>query len=241
MRKNILITLLIFFVLAGIEVYRIHRSRTEVAPAPKAERNENFSADDYVSPHKINAFDLEGARSALLGKTVWVKAGNYATYYPYSGSADFKHEVGLLPPLEKLAIKKITTQTSPGPGVDLGGGVRVHEDAVLAVFTKADSPKTYAVAIGTKRGGDTHLILDDLFFAEDPHQLYSHWPKEIWDAVDHHDVINGMNELQSSFSLGGTVLSAGNDYGNRTVTYANAGHPVTVTFEKNHAVKVEKK
>jgi hypothetical protein len=48
-----------------------------------------------------------------------------------------------------------------------------------------------------------------------------------------------MNELQVGFALGvGTTEGSGGDYGNRTLTYDNGGHPVKVTFEHNHATQV---
>ena len=72
--------------------------------------------DDYVLPPKIHPYDLKSAAKELVGKTVWVRAGNAIHYYPYSNAthtADLKHEKGLLPPLAKLQVKDIVLQKTP--------------------------------------------------------------------------------------------------------------------------------
>ena len=53
-----------------------------------------------------------------------------------------------------------------------------------------------------------------------------------------HQAKEGMNELQASFALGAKGSSDSEKYGERTVEFDTAGKPVTVTFEKNKAVKV---
>ena len=71
---------------------------------------------------------------------------------------------------------------------------------VLAVFSL--DGKSYAVPIGADKGGDFKLRADDVFFIEDPHELYKHWPAEVWQKIDAHEVQNGMSELQVSFAIG---------------------------------------
>jgi hypothetical protein len=94
------------------------------------------------------------------------------------------------------------------------------------------------VPIGVSRGGDYALYINEMFFVDDPRQLYKHWPPEVWSAIDQHQALKGMNELQASFSLGVGVPEGGGDFGNRTLKYDNDGHPVTVTFEHNRATQV---
>ena len=81
--------------------------------------------------------------------------------------------------------------------------------------------------------------MNDAFFLKDPHELYNHWPAEIWNTIDHHEVKLGMNELQAGLAVGTSMTGSSGDYGNRTMQYTNAGKPVTVTFSDNQAVKVE--
>jgi hypothetical protein len=243
MARKIQIILLVLFVLAGIRVFLIYRERHEPAPAPKAAPvNPNFSADAYVVPTQTHAYDLKSAKEALDGKTVWVKSGNQITYYPDTGGhIDFRHPVGVLPPLDKLDVINVVQASAPNAkGEEIAPGVRVHEQQVLAVFNREQDHKTYAAPIGAIRGGDYTLYINDELFLDDPRQLYKHWPADIWQAIDQHQAKSGMNELQVGFALGvGTTEGSGGDYGNRTLTYENGGHPVKVTFEHNHATQVQ--
>lgn len=243
MAKKIQIVLLIFFVLVGIRLFLIYRERNAPVAAPNAApANPNFSADDYVVPTQTHAYDLKSAKDALVGKTVWVKAGNQIYYYPYAGGrVDFKHPAGLLPPLDNLGITNVVQATAPNTkGEEIAPGVRVREEQVLAVFHRDQDTKTYAAPIGGSRGGDYTLFINDALYLDDPRQLYKHWPADVWQAIDQHHAKAGMNELQVAFTLGvGVPEGSGGDYGNRTLTYDNNGHPVKVSFEHNHATQVQ--
>jgi hypothetical protein len=76
-------------------------------------------------------------------------------------------------------------------------------------------------------------------FIQDPRELYKHWPPEVWDAIENHQVKPGMNELQASFAIGvGTPEGSG--AGNpRVVDYPNDEHPMKVTFENGRATKIK--
>ena len=56
----------------------------------------------------------------------------------------------------------------------------------------------------------------------------------MWQAIDAHQVILGMNERQVQLSLGQVSQNSSQDYGNRTVVYYNVGHPISATFVDNH-------
>lgn len=243
MSKRTQIIILVFIVLIGLRVFFIYRSRNAPAPAPTpAAPNPNFSADDYVVPTQVHAYDLKSAKEALEGKTVWVKAGNQVYFYPdVSGHIDFKHPVGLLPPLDKLEIANVAQATSPNAKAEeVAPGVRVREEQVLAVFHRPDETKIYAAPIGANRGGDYNLYINDTFYFDDPHQLYKHWPEDVWNAISQHQAKQGMNELQVAMALGiGIPQGSGGEYGNRTLEYDNNGHPVKVTFQHNHATTVQ--
>lgn len=242
MSRKLQIVLVIFFVLVGIRIYLIHRERNAPVPAPKAAANPNFSADDYVVPTQTHAYDLKSAKEALDGKTVWIKSGNSITYYPYAGGRiDFHHSAGVLPPLDKLDVTNVVQASDPNSkGEEIAPGVRIHEQQVLAVFHREQDNKNYAAPIGGSRGGDYTLYINDELYLDDPHQLYKHWPADIWQAIDQHQAKAGMNELQVGFALGvGVAEGSSGDYGNRTLTYDNNGHPVKVTFEHNHATQVQ--
>ena len=157
--------------------------------------------------------------------------GYYHTYYAYNVAAhktDFAHDAGLLGPLQKLEIKDVVADVSPkAPGTK----------QVMATF-ELDG-KTYAVPIGAEKGGDLKIYSDEIFFIEDPHELYKHWPPEVWKAVEEHRVQPGMNELQASFAIGAGIPEGSGDYGSRTLHYANGGKPVTITFENDKAADIK--
>jgi hypothetical protein len=108
----------------------------------------------------------------------------------------------------------------------------------MAVFEKPGEQGSFATTIGSNTGDDYTFTTNDMFFFEDPHQLYKHWPAETWSAIDRHQAIQGMSELQAAFALGANISSGEGDYGNRTIEFVNAGKPVTVVFEKNKATSV---
>lgn len=240
MAKRVQIVLLVLFVLIGIRLLLIYRSRHQpvlsaktAAPAPA------LTNDDYVVPAQVHAYDLKSAKDALDGKSVWVKAGYGIYYFPFaSGRVDFKHPVGLLPPLQKLDIERVIDVTDPtAKAQEVAPGVKVRPEEVMVIFHPAGETKTYAAQIGSNKGGDYTLFINDTFYIEDPRTLY-HWPSDVWAAIDQHQAKTGMNELQVSMALGGGIDQVGGQYGNRTLQYDNNGHPVKVTFEHNRAVDV---
>jgi hypothetical protein len=236
-RKRLQVMLVILGVLVALRTAYVFYERRQPLPT---EKKETYSSnlDDYVTLPKVYPFDLKSARKELDGKTVWVKAGNAVAFYPYnsrSHTADLKHQAGLLPALEKFKIDDVTLQKIP---TSLAAGqVAVVEKQVLAVF---DLPGRGPVAapIGSDVGDNFNFTANELFFFADPHELYKHWPPDVWKAIDQHQAKPGMNEIQVSLALG-TAGSVGvGDYGNRTNEYSNNGNPVRVTFEKNRAVSV---
>ena len=83
------------------------------------------------------------------------------------------------------------------------------------------------------------IYADQIFFYEDPRQLYGFWPQEIWQAIRDHEVKPGMNEIQADFAVGmGIPQPEGSDPDEKVVKYPNGGHPLTVTYRKGRAVKI---
>ena len=98
--------------------------------------------------------------------------------------------------------------------------------------------KSYAVPIGAEKGGEFKIYSDDAFFIEDPHDLYKHWPPDVWQKIDAHEVQAGMSELQCSFAIGLGVPEGSGDYGSRTLHYPNGGKPLVITFESDKAINI---
>jgi hypothetical protein len=230
MKQKFQIVMLIAIVVAGIRVGWIFYQRHEAAVAPSRKEAPPLNPDYYVTPKKIYPYDLKSARQ-LTRQPVWVKVGYFYPYYLYNAGthrAELGHEAGKLRPLQKLEIKDVVAQASP---------VHAGERELLAVFQ--ENGKAYAAPIGTESGGDYKFYSDDMFFIEDPHELYNHWPADVWQAIDQHQVKPGMSELQADFSLGFGMLESGSDSIDRILDYPNGGNPLTVTFHEGKAIEIK--
>ena len=134
----------------------------------------------------------------------------------------------MLLPLQKLAIQDVVTDVSP----------RAPDNKQLMAVFSLDG-KGYAVPIGAQKGSEFKIYSDEVFFIEDPHDLYKHWPAEVWQKIDAHEVQPGMSELQASFAIGLGIPQDSGDYGYRTLHYANGGKPVVITFQNDKAVEIK--
>ena len=187
--------------------------------------------DYYVSPKKLYPYDLKSAKQ-LTQQPVWVKEGYRYAYYRYDRTGkkvDFAHEAGFLGPIEKLAITDVITTAAPG------GAAQKRQ--VMALFEKEG--KNYAVPIGYETDGEFKIYSDEMFFVEDPHELYKHWPSEVWQAVEQHQVKPGMNEIQADFAIGMGVPDAGNSSLEKTVHYPNGGKPLVVVYRDGKAAEIK--
>ena len=230
------ITLLVLIV-GGVRFYFIWKERHAPVVVKSRYEEKKLTADEVVQPRKLYIDDMKSART-LKGKTVWMQAGNEMDYYPYEGHrVEFAHKTGVLPSIQELKISDMVTAKVPE---SLQNRVPHGSEQVLAVFEKPDSPKLFATPVGYLEGSDSKFYCDDLFYYDDPHQLYKHWPADVWQAVDAHQAKPGMSELQVTMSLGNVQQSDSSNYGNRTVHYTAAGgKEVTIDFTGDHATSVK--
>jgi hypothetical protein len=224
----IAITVALLLVLA-VRVALIYHERNDAGPAPQ--ESAKVDPDELVFLKKQRPSSLADEKQ-LIGKTIWVSAGGQLDYYPTSGHhADYAHSAGTLLGAQPLAIKDAFEQVAPKSATfRIPGGDR-H---VLLAFTLPGSAKLYAVPVGYRQGSDYTFMSDDIFFYDDPHQLFNYWSPKIWQAIDAHQVVLGMNERQVSLSLGQVSQSTSQDYGNRMVVFDNLGKPQAVTFVGDH-------
>jgi len=233
-KKKIQIALALAVIVAGARAaYILYERRADFLAAQKQEQAKKAgysNADYYVVPKKLYPFDVESAKQ-LTQQPVWVKEGYRYTYYPCDAArkrTDFTHEAGLLLPIERLEIKDVVTGIPPGAG---------NRRQVMAVFQKEG--KSYAVPIGFEAEGQYKIYSDEMFFVEDPHELYKHWPADVWQAVGQHEVKPGMNELQADFAVGMGVPDAGASSAEKTVHYPNGGKPLVVIYREGKAAEVK--
>lgn len=226
--KRIQVFLLLAFVAAGIRLAMIAYERYEAASAPAKPAERALDPDYYVSPPKFYGYDERSAAAELTKQPVWVKVGYEFHYYrldPATHRADLTRDAGVLEPLERLQITDVVVQK-------VAGGDLHH---LLAVFTKQDA--ACAVPIGTVRDGDYDFQVNDMFFLKDPHQLYAHWPREVWQAIDRHEAQKGMNQLQVGLAVGAgfKVPGAGPD----VLDYPAGGHRIRVVYAQGRAERIQ--
>jgi hypothetical protein len=213
---------------AGYILYQRHEDKVAEEQRLQAQSVGYSNPDYYVSPKKLYPFDLKSARQ-LMKQPVWVKEGYRYTYYPYqAGKVDFDHEAGLLLPIERLEIKDVVTATPSEPG---------SRKQVMAVFQK--DGKSYAVPVGLESDGQYKIYSDELFYIEDPHELYKHWSADAWQSVERHEMKPGMNEMQAVFALGMGVPDSGSSSYEKVVRYPNGGKPMVIVYHDGKAAEIK--
>ena len=173
----------------------------------------------------------------LQNTSVWMKNGYTIPYFPFkAGRVVFTKSVGVIPSAQRLDIKKVIKAAAPEQVDD---GVSHGTRQALAVFALPGSTNLYATPIGAIDGSQEEYFTDLLFFYDDPHGIYDNWPKNVWAAIDAHQVIPGMSELQTRMSIGQKTQSNGSSEDNRTINYDEAGKIWTVTFVNNKATTIK--
>jgi len=232
MKQKIQLALLVIIAVtairAGYIVYQRYSERAESA-AKASKQAPPLNPDAYVVPKKLYPSDLKSAKQ-LTQQPVWVREGYHHTYFSYDLArhhTDFSREAGLLLPIQKLDIKDVVSDTAPHSA---------HLQQIMAVFEQ--DGKAYAVSIGSMAGGSYSIYSDDYFFLQDPHELYKHWPPEIWQAIDQHQVKPGMNQLQVDFAVGMGALDRASDTAVQIAHYPNGGKPLTIVYRAGKVAEI---
>jgi hypothetical protein len=208
---------------AGYIFYERHESYVRV---PTITVVPPLNPDYYVTPKKLYPYDVKSARQ-LMQQPVWVKEGYRYTFYPYRDHhTDFSHQAGLLLPIQKLQIKDVVLDVTPG---DAG------QRQVMAVFE--DKGKEFAFPIGSLKDGNYQIYSDEMLYIQDPHDLYKHWPAEVWQAIDQRQVKPGMNELQTDFAIGMGIPEPGSGE-TKIVNYPDGGKPLKITYHNGKAAEI---
>ena len=234
--KKILIPFVITFTIGGIYLFIVFKDRE----APGVTRNQpeqHLTADDVAvvrmefPEHFDDVKDLEG-------KSVWMKSGYSMPYYPYGGEkVEWNKPAGLIPPTQKLDIKKAIKAAAPATVRD---NVEHGDRQAMVVFSLAGGKELFATPVGFMDGPqDEHYYGDILFYYDDPHTIYSNWPKDVWAAVDAHQVKPGMSELQTRMAIGMKAQPDGDKEGDRTVDYDVNGKHYVVTYVHDKATEIQ--
>lgn len=228
----------IMLLVVGLRVYFVVKARHDSQVVHQdAGPSLGLTQDDYIVPRKIYPHTLADAR-ALDGKSIWVFAGNQMNFYPATPSrVNFSKAAGLLQGADPLEVVNFIEQVAPE---SVYTRIPRGDRQVLMLFhRKADPAPLYGVAVGYHEAAGYTFYMDEAFFYDDPHMLYKHWPANIWQAIDAHKAVLGMNELQAQLALGQVSRPGAGEPNNRTVEFDNNGHPVTITFDHRKATKIE--
>jgi hypothetical protein len=233
--QKIFIPTFISLLIGGIYLFSVYEHRKNPGVIGQSPANQPIKPDDLAVVREKFQQHYEDVLE-LVGTSVWMKNGYTMPYYPYRGSIVFKR-AGVIPSDQRLDIKKIVKATPPAHEDDsISHGSR----QVFAVFTMPGSPELYASPVGVIDGSDESYFCDLLFYYDDPHTIYDNWPKDVWAAIDAHQVKPGMSELQVRTAIGQKVLNTdGGEQGNRRVTYDVNGKHWTVTFAHDRATAVK--
>jgi hypothetical protein len=234
----------VFVVAIGVQLLWLHHRNVADENAQVHRQNEfvkpTMTEDDAVFLRKQRPDSLKDERE-LIGKTIWVSAGGQMDYYKDTAKhVDYAKPAGVLLGAEPLLIKDVFEEKAPANSratFRIAPGQR----QVLLAFTmpkSSDPSALYAVPVGNFDGGVYNFFTDEIFFYDDPHVLYKHWGPEMWSHIDKHEAVLGMSENQAMMSLGQTITPHGDTVGERSVSFDNNGHPVTIDFEHNKAVKI---
>jgi hypothetical protein len=234
--QKFLISILVTLAIGGIYLFTVWKHRQNPGVVANKSQDQNLTPDDVAVVRRMFMTTYEDALT-LQGKSVWMKNGYTMPYYPFSdGRVVFTKRVGVIPAALRLDIKKIVKAVPPAKEDD---GIDHGSRQVFAVFALPGSPGLYATPIGAFQGSQQSYFSDILFYYDDPHTIYDNWPRDIWAAIDAHQVKPGMSELQTRMSIGQKTQVDGASEGNRTVSYDQAGKHWTVKYRNNHATEIK--
>jgi hypothetical protein len=223
----------------GVRIGLIYKANHEPGPTRPGETASRKIDPDFLVFRKKMRPSTPADEKDLIGKTVWVAAGGQLSYFPDKGKhADYAKPQGVLPGAEAMVVHEVFEQKAPaGVTMSIPAG---QKQVLLGVsLPQSSDPKAmYAVPVGDFDEGSYTFLSDEILFYDDPHQLYNHWPAAVWQHIDKHEAAVGMTEDQVAMALGQVATPSNETAGNRSILYANAGHPVTVEFTDGKATRV---
>jgi len=234
--QEALIVTLITLTIGSIYLFTVFEHRRNPGVVSPNNAQPTLTPDDVAVVRAMFPTSFDDVLK-LQNTSVWMKNGYTMPYYPFaSGHIDFTKQIGVIPTAQRLDIKKVIKAAPPARVDD---GISHGSRQVFAVFALPCDAKLYATVIGAIDGSQEQYFSDVLFYYDDPHTIYDNWPKDVWAAIDAHQVKSGMSELQTRMAIGQKTQSDGSSEGNRTVTYDQSGKQWTVAFVNNHATSIK--
>jgi hypothetical protein len=234
--QKILIPFVITILVGGIYLFIVFKHRQEPGVGGK-QQQQQLTADQVAIDRQEFPQHFEDVK-ALEGKSVWMRSGYSMPYYPYAGGrVQFSKQVALIPPDQRLDVKKVIKTTAPA---NIHDNIEHGDRQVMVVFALPDGKDLFATPVGFTSGPiEEHYYDDMLFYYDDPHTIYSNWPKDMWQAIDAHQVKQGMSELQTRTAIGMRAQPDGQIEGSRTVDYDVNGKHVVVSYSHDKATSIQ--
>ena len=234
--QKILIPTVITLLIGGIYLAIVFHQRSQPGAAHN-QPEQKLSADQVAVVRMEFPQHFEDVKD-LEGKSVWMKNGYSMPYYPdVDGRIEWSKPAGLIPPAQKLDIKKAIKAKVPASVDD---SIDHGSQQALVVFSLPGDKAEYATPVGAMQGAQEQYFDDMLFFYDDPHTIYTNWPKDVWAAVDAHQVKPGFSELQTRMAIGSKAQYDNNQAeGDRTADYDVNGKHIKVTFSHDKAASIQ--
>ncbi len=234
--QRILIPFGVTVLAGGIYLFIVFKHRQNPGVI-KQQPEQQLTADDVAVVRMDFAQHFEDVKD-LEGKSVWMKSGYSMPFYPYAGGrVEFTRQAGLIPPDQRLDVKKVIKAVVPPTVHD---NIEHGDHQAMLVFTLPGDKDLYATPVGYMEGSrEEHYYDDMLLYYDDPHTIYSNWPKDVWAAIDAHQVKAGMSELQTRTAIGMRAQPDGDKEGDRSVDYDVKGKHIVVTYRNNKAATVQ--
>jgi hypothetical protein len=234
-QKTLIITA-ITLAIGGSYLLYVRHQRQNPGVVKQTDAAQTLTKDELAVVRALFPVHFEDTQR-IEGTSVWMKNGYTMPCYPYvGGHVNFTKRVGLIPADQRLDVKKIIKAVAP---VTEHNNVEHGSRQAFTVFAMPGAADLFATPIGYMQGTQEAYYLDMLFYYDDPHTIYSHWPKDVWAAVDAHQVKPGMSELETRLSIGEKMHPDGETEGDRTVTYDQNGKHYTITYVKNRATAIK--
>ena len=167
---------------------------------PKKTASKRIERDYLVRLPRFYIAGFEEAKR-LVGKPIWVKKGFQLPSFPVGrgGRSGVGGGAKLLLPLETLMVKDVVEQPLAG-----GSGDR----QVVAVFDREGMDMGTVIGMFDGQRQLYRMVLDQLFYAKDPRELYSHWSEKTWRLIRDHRLELDMTFAQVALSIGdGTLVT----------------------------------